>query len=213
MKHVFLPFLLLLTAFSRPDLQAGEPAEKVLDNVKERYDQLEDARLVFTEKVILETAGIEQTISGTLYIKKNNKYRLELPERTVVTDGSTVWSYSASSKQVLIDRFKLTPGSLTPEQILTGASGSYQATLLANEDIGGRSMLVLKLIPKTTTSVMQSLKLWVDPDSHLIKKVELVDINDKRTEYLINEIQTDLNLPESKFSYQVPQGVEVVDLR
>jgi outer membrane lipoprotein carrier protein len=212
MRQLFVPVLLGCVLFTSAHSFARESAEEVLDNVKETYDRISDARLTFSEKVVLETAGIEQTVAGTLYVKKSNRYRLELPERTIVTDGTTVWSYSAPSKQVLIDRFKLTPGSLTPEQILTGATGAYQATLLDRETLKGQELIVLKLTPKNA-SVMQSLKLWVDPDSWLIRRVELVDINDKRTNYVINDIQTDLDLPDTTFTYQIPQGVEVVDLR
>jgi outer membrane lipoprotein carrier protein len=186
---------------------ASDTAEEVLENVKETYDRIKDARLIFSEKVVLETAGIEQTVAGTLYVKKEHRYRLELPERTIVTDGTTVWSYSAPSKQVLIDRFKL-----TPEQILTGATGAYQATLIGRETVKGTELIVVKLIPKNA-SVLQSLKLWVDPDSWLIRRVELIDINDKRTDYSISDIKTDMNLPDTTFTYRIPQGVEVVDLR
>ncbi len=210
MRRFIMVFCCSWAAFVQ--VYASETAEEVLENVRETYDRITDARLIFSEKVVLETAGIEQTVAGTLYVKKEHRYRLELPERTIVTDGTTVWSYSAPSKQVLIDRFKLTPGSLTPEQILTGATGAYQATLIGRETVKGTELIVVKLIPKNA-SVLQSLKLWVDPDSWLIKRVELVDINDKRTDYSISDIKTDLNLPDTTFTYRIPQGVEVVDLR
>jgi len=192
---------------------AADTAEEVLERVRDRYDDISDARIYFTQLVTMSIAGIEQKVSGTLYLKKSNRYRLELPERTVVTDGKTVWSYSVPNKQVLIDRFKLTPGSLTPEQILTGAPEDFTSTLLEPERIGDSNALVVKLIPRSDASLIQSLKLWVDDQSWLIRKVELIDVNEKKTEYLVRDIKTNAGLPDSLFTYRIPAGVETVDLR
>jgi len=192
---------------------AADTAEEVLGRVRDRYDDISDARIYFTQLVTMSIAGIEQKVSGTLYLKKSNRYRLELPERTVVTDGKTVWSYSVPNKQVLIDRFKLTPGSLTPEQILTGAPEDFTSTLLEPERIGDSKALVVKLIPRNDASLIQSLKLWVDDQSWLIRKVELIDVNEKKTEYLVRDIKTNAGLPDSLFTYRIPAGVETVDLR
>jgi chaperone LolA len=194
-------------------IRAADTAEDVLQRVRDRYDQITDARLYFTQMVTMALAGIEQKVSGTLYLKKPNMYRLELPERTVVTDGKTVWSYSVPNKQVLIDRFKLTPGSLTPEQILTGAPEDFSSTLLDPERVGDSKTIVVKLTPRNDASLIESLKLWVDDQSWLIKKVELIDVNEKKTEYLVRDIKTNTGLPDSQFTYEVPDGVEVVDLR
>jgi chaperone LolA len=192
---------------------ATDTAEEVLERVRDRYDDITDARLYFTQMVTMTIAGIEQKVSGTLYLKKSNRYRLELPERTVVTDGTTVWSYSVPNKQVLIDRFKLTPGSLTPEQILTGAPEDFTSTLLEPERIGDSKALVVKLIPRNDASLIKSLKLWIDDQSWLIRKVELIDVNEKKTEYLVRDIKTNTGLPDSLFTYRIPAGVETVDLR
>ncbi|MDH3253257.1 MAG: outer membrane lipoprotein chaperone LolA [Ignavibacteria bacterium] len=205
-----LAFCCVLVA--RP-LHASDTAEDVLERVRDRYDKITDARLYFTQMVTMTLAGIEQKVSGTLYIKKTNMYRLEMPERTVVTDGKTVWSYSVPNKQVLVDRFKLTSGSLTPEQILTGAPEDFFSTLLDPEQLGDSRTLVVKLVPRNDASLIQSLKLWVDDKSWLIKKVELVDVNEKKTEYLVRDIRMNSGLPDSQFTYQIPEGVEVVDLR
>jgi outer membrane lipoprotein-sorting protein len=41
----------------------------------------------------------------------------------------------------------------------------------------------------------------------------MIDANGKKTEYVVNDIKLNTGLQDSRFAYQIPQGVEVVDLR
>ena len=57
------------------------------------------------------------------------------------------------------------------------------------------------------------MKLWVDNSTWLIKKAEILDVNGKQTEYVVTDIKTNVGLEDSRFTFQVPEGVEIVDLR
>ncbi|MBI4535252.1 MAG: outer membrane lipoprotein carrier protein LolA [Ignavibacteriae bacterium] len=191
----------------------GQTAQEVLEMVKKKYDSINDAQLKFSQKARFELARIEEHANGTLFVKKGNKYRVELEEQTIVTNGATVWSYSLPNNQVLIDNFKLQDNPFSPEKILTGAPKDFYATTLGRERVGKSEAIVLKLVPKDDQSVVKSMKLWVDDGDWLIKKVEISDVNGKQTEYLVNDIKVNIGLTDSRFTYQIPEGVEIVDLR
>ncbi len=191
----------------------GQTAAEVLENVNEKYEAISDAQIKFTQRVKLPMTKIDQSSSGTLFVKKSNKYRVDLTDQTIVTNGETVWSYSRPSNQVLIDHFKMNDQSLTPEKILTGAPEDFEATLLGEERLDGHTVVGLKLTPKDKNSFVSSMKLWVDGESWMIRKVEVADVAGKNTTYIVNEIKTDTGLKDSRFTYQIPEGAEVVDLR
>ena len=206
-------FLLVLLSAPVSLIRADESAQELLEKVRRKYNAITDAQLKFSQRVTFGVSKIEQKTSGTLFLKKENKYRLELNGQTIVTDGKTVWSYSASNNQVLIDNFKVDERSITPERILAGAPGDFSAFIVSHEKLGKTDVVVLKLVPGDEGSVIKSLKLAVDESTWFIKKVELVDVNGKETEYLINELHVNTGLLNSRFTYEIPQGVEVVDLR
>jgi outer membrane lipoprotein carrier protein len=213
MMRKMMIMLLLLVNAPLTTLRADEPAEELLEKVRKKYDTIADAQLKFSQRVTFGVSKIEQKTNGTLFLKKQNMYRLELNDQTIVTNGKTVWSHSVSNNQVLIDNFKVDERSLTPERILTGAPADFSATVIGSEKSGKTDVVVLKLVPKEEGSIVKSLKLWVDESTWLIKNVEVVDVNGKETEYMVNELHVNVGLKDSRFNYVIPEGVEVVDLR
>jgi outer membrane lipoprotein carrier protein len=204
-------FVLLMFA-SLNMLAATQNAEEVLEKVRKRYDAVTDAELKFTEKVRFPMAKIEQQVSGTLFVKKKNKYRVELDGKVIVTDGQTLWSYSAANNQVVIDRFKQDAQSLSPEKILVGTPENFTSTIVGEEKIGGHETTILKLEPKDEQSFIRTVRLWVD-DDWMIRQVEIVDASEKQTTYTVLQVRTNTGLQDSRFVYKIPEGADVVDLR
>jgi outer membrane lipoprotein-sorting protein len=129
-----------------------------------------------------------------------------------VTDGTTVWSYSRGTNQVLIDHFSMDERMFTPERVLTAAPEDFTPVLLGKEKIGTSETLVLKLTP-TESGPIKTLKLWIGESDHLTRKVEMVDANGKETTYLVSDLRVNTGVPEGRFTFKAPEGAEVVDLR
>jgi outer membrane lipoprotein carrier protein len=191
----------------------AQSAEDVLSKVREKYATIQDAEIRFAQTVRFPISKAEQHVSGTLLMKKGNKYRVETDELTVVTDGKTVWSHSHANNQVLIDNFRLDERSYSPERILMAAPEDFAPTLVGHEKSGKGDLTVLKLVPADQHGLIRSFKLWVNEGDHLIRKVEMIDANEKVTTYVVNDIRINRGLNESRFTFPIPEGVEVVDLR
>ena len=201
----FLPLVLTLA-------RAGT-ADDILEEVRDKYASIRDAKLTFTQHVSFSLATVSQTTQGTLLMKKPSHYRVELEARTIVTDGETVWSYSRPNNQVLIDHFRLDERSFSPEKLLTTAPSEYTATLLGQEKLEGATVQIVKLIPKNPTGLVASLKLWVDERTSLMRKVELLDVNGKETTYTVHSFEVNPVIADSVFQFTIPPGADVVDLR
>ncbi|MGB6121674.1 MAG: outer membrane lipoprotein carrier protein LolA, partial [Bacteroidota bacterium] len=113
----WIPTLCAIALMST-SIGAAETAEEVLENMRETYESIDDAEIRFSQHVRFSMANIEQQISGVLTMKRENMYRVELDDRTIVTDGTTVWSHSRPNNQVLIDDFAMDERSFSPENIL-----------------------------------------------------------------------------------------------
>jgi len=156
---------------------------------------------------------IEQNFAGTLTMKKPNKYRVESEQQTYVTDGATVWAYSPANKQVLIDHYKEDQNTLSPDQFLLHLPANYYATLLGRERSGDARLVTLKLVPKDDQSFVKSVKVTIDEGSWIVRKVEIVDVNDTEKTYTVQDVKVNTHVKDSLFTFTPPPGTEVVDLR
>src|SRR5260221_3315442 len=156
---IFLAFVILAAAGKSVFAQDEITAQEIIQNVQNVYKDISDAKASFTQSVKFGK-GKTQSSSGTLYIKKEKKYRIETGSQTIVTDGSTSWSYSPSKIQVVIDYYKETGNTFSPNKYLFQYPENFYSDLAGTETLGGKEVYVLTLKPREGGYV-KSAKLWV----------------------------------------------------
>jgi chaperone LolA len=212
-KIILSKLLILGVILSNPAVFSQEDditAQEVIQNVQSAYKDITDAKASFSQTVKFKKSNA-QTSSGTLYIKKENKYRIETGSQTIVTDGSTSWSYTPSKKQVVIDYYKETGNSFSPNKYLFQYPENFYSDLTGTDKINGKDVYVLSLKPRESGYV-NSAKLWVGKDDWMIKKIIIVT-DESTSTYSVKNLQTNTGLSNSKFSFSPPEGTEVIDMR
>jgi outer membrane lipoprotein carrier protein len=194
-------------------VRAGDEAKDIVGNLQKKYESVQDVAINFTEHVKFGVTGNEDEFKGTLKLKKGNKYRIELEQQTIVTDGASVWSYSVANGQVLIDKYKDDPKAFTPDKVLVNLSDTYIATYLGKEKGTGNELSIIKLVPKDKNSNLEWIKLWVDSDEWVVRKSEVQDVSDNVTTYTVNDIKFNTGLAEKVFQFEPPKGAQIIDLR
>ena len=190
----------------------GDDPEFLLKQLENKYDGIHDASVTFTRHVVFGVTKAEQSFSGKLLMKKGNKYRIELEDQTIVTDGKSVWSFMKINNQVFIDKYKEDPQSFSPDKVLVNVPQHYTAAILGKEKNQGHETSILKLMPIDPKANIQWMKVWVD-DDRLMKKIQVLDISDNLTTYFIETIKINTGLNDSQFQFTPPNDVEVIDLR
>ncbi len=213
---LFLVLTFLQAVFTT--LHSGQNARlnaaEVIEKVQETYANVDDATADFTQTVSLKYAKIEQTFTGTVVMKKGNKYRIESQEQTLVTDGTSVWADSPVNKQVLIDTYKETPYTFSPEKFLVGLPKNFRAALIDESGPDGHAAYTLKLSPNSgTDKFVKSLKVWIDDADWSIRGVEYIDMNETRTVYTLKNVRFNTGISNDRFVFTVPEHVEVIDMR
>ena len=192
---------------------AGEEVDEILSKLQKKYDSIRDVSVTFVQSVRFGVTGSEQTFSGKMLMKKGNKYRIEMEEQTIVTDGKSVWSFSKINNQVLIDKYKEDPKSFSPDRVVVNVPANYNATTLGKEKVNNTEMTVLKFVPKNEKSLLKWMKAWIDEDDWLMKKIQILDMSDNVTTYSINNITLNPGIADNQFQFVVPSSVEVIDMR
>ena len=152
-------------------------------------------------------------VGGGLALAKGNRYRITFEDRVIVSDGATVWSWSKSNAQVIVDRFRDDPNSLTPERLLIRIPAEYTPIPLGKEKLGKEETTVLKMTPAEGDRSVRWFKLWVDEDRLTILKLQLSDIAENDITYELSDILMNKGLPDSTFRLTPPPGAEILDLR
>ncbi len=209
--------LLLLGLLFAPRCTAGDErlqAGEVLKNVQRRYEKIADASASFEQTVVLKYTNVEQKFSGSIRMKKPDKYRLESDQQSLVTDGKTVWIYSPVNRQVLVDEYREDAESFSAEKFLFGLPTEFTAAILDEKSTIPGVDYVLKLVPKPgNASIVKWLKVWVRSEDWSVRKVEYADQNDTDISYTLHDLAFDRGLSDSLFVFTVPQGVETIDMR
>ncbi len=188
-------------------------AQEILQKVEERYENLTDFQAAFQQTVTIDSADTAGTLaSGTLWVKKPARFRLELEHQTTVSDGITLWTYVPVHNQVLVDAADTTGGGMRPDQLFLTYFQDAQATLLGTEPVAGFDCYHLCLCP-TEDAAISSLQVWVDKDTWLARRLKFTDSGGMITQYRFTEMKTNPGLADSLFVFQAPDTVEVIDMR
>ena len=191
----------------------GDDAASIFSKLEKKYAGIRDASVSFIQHVQFGVTKTEQSFTGTMLMKKGNKFRIEMEDQTIVTNGSSVWSFSKINQQVLIDKFKEDPKSFSPDKVLVNVPNFYYAAFLGKEKLNSIETSILKLVPKDDKSNFKWMKIWVDTDEFLMRKIQIFDVSDNLTTYFVNDIKLNSGVVDSQFQFQPPPDVEVIDLR
>ena len=206
-KHIFAGFLTIILTVSSVFCQ---DAQEIIKNVQNKYSSINDAKASFTQTV-KPNSGKAYSSSGTLYIQKEDKYRIETKSQILITDGVTSWSYTPSKKQVVIDNYKETGNNFSPNKYLFKYPENFYSDLEGEEDVNGKTCHVIKLSPRSRGNIKSS-KIWVDKEESVIRKIYIVTAESSTT-YTLKNIVLDAGISSSKFTFTPPQDVEVIDMR
>ncbi len=206
----FLKKYLIFLFFIAYSASFAQDAQEIIRNVQSKYENITDAKATFTQ-TLKGSGGKANSSSGVIYIKKNDKYRIEAAGQIIITDGTTSWSYSPKRKQVIIDNYSDNGNSFSPNKFLFNYPENFYSDLEGEENVGGVDCFVIKLTPRNPGSV-RSAKIWIDKNEDLIRKINIVT-NESTNTYSLKDISLDEGISSSKFSFSPPEGVEVIDLR
>ncbi len=208
-----IPALSVLLLFAVTSAFPGDDAADLVSRLRKKYDRIDDMSLTFRQTTVFAVSKARQTSEGGLALAKGNRYRITFEDRVIVSDGATVWSWSKSNAQVIVDRFRDDPNSLTPERLLIRIPAEYTPIPLGKEKLGKEETTVLKMTPAAGDRSVRWFKLWVDEDRLTILKLQLSDIAENDITYELSDILMNKGLRDSTFRLTPPPGAEILDLR
>lgn len=187
--------------------QSASPSpEAVARTLQQRYRQVQSVTADFTQ-----TTGAQRH-TGRLMVR-GNAFRIALGDQTLVTDGTTLWSYAPADEQVVIQRYDARQQGFSIGQLFTDYLSVFRAVGATRATIGGVRHDVLTLRPRDAGSSVRDATLWVRSSDAIPTRVRVRDTNGAIHTFELSRVQLNQSMPASTFQFAPPRGTEVVDLR
>ncbi len=206
-----------VAAGGEPQSSIGACLERAVASMQKRYEGIHDLRARFeqtTRSVAFGAAGSVSASRGSVIFAKPGKMRwsYEEPEPSlVVTDGRWLWIYDPAHAEV--QKMPMGDGFMSGAafQFLLG-EGDLRKGFEVSADACSQQRARLKLLPRTATSY-ELLRLVVDLPSGDLIETEIRDLLGNVTRIRLQDVQMNLEPAASVFVFEVPDGVEVIELQ
>ena len=202
-----------LALFFAPSLCAQD-LHSLADAVDARYNHLHTLEAQFTETY--SGSGATRTESGTLLLKKPGRMRWDYTQprpKMFLTDGSTAWFYVPGENQVRRMPVKQLDDLRSPLRYLLGkaklAREFNDLHIAPNEKPVNSGDIVLEGVPKDLRERVARTLLEVTPTGY-IQRILVEELDGSVTEFRFLQQKENVEIPDAKFRFTPPDGVEVV---
>lgn len=191
----------------------GISGQKILSNITKNYEKMKNFEADFVQVQIWELAAEESRVSGKIFMKDDDSFRVETPGGFILSDGKTVWRYSAENSQVLIENIKENEDTMLPGKIFFDFAEKYELKDYFEKKEDGKTVYFLELVsPKDKQRFIDRLKVKVNSD-FVPFEIEYFDLDDNKTTFILENVITDGEILPDKFRFEAKEGVEIMDLR
>jgi len=199
-KNIIRIFISLIFVFAAVAF-SQDNAKKVLSDLQNKYDSIKDLSVEFTQ------SGSGK-LTGTLFIKKENKLKIVTENLIIVTDGTTSWSFNKKANKVIVsDYYKNDPGVFSINELVYNLPAESDIKL--SNDAGQN---ILTLTPDSYQYSFNYVKLWIG-ENNLIRKIVLSDEAMGNADVRFSDYRLNQHLEDSEFSFTPPEGSKIIDFR
>jgi len=196
-KFLFLTAILISTLASA---QSSDKAKALLDEVYDKVKGYDNIFVDFKYALKNDEAGIEQETRGDATLK-GDKYLINYLGAKRLYDGSKVYTVVPENEEVTIEDQLEEDNTITPSRMLTfyKSGHNYEWDILQN--VQGRKIQFVKLVPIDTDTEIESILLGIDAETKHIYKLIETGKNGTKTTITVNSFKTDQPLSETLFTF------------
>jgi outer membrane lipoprotein carrier protein len=193
----------------------GQDAEAIADRADRALAALESLQADFVQRAVNPILEKTEIGHGTLYYRAPGRYRIDYrypAGDVVVDDGTWIWVYLPSSQPGQVIRQPADgAGGANPLTYLRDLRTLYDATLAGSETVSGEVSDHLTLSPASADAPITDVDVWVGRDSGLVRQVRTRTPDGIEKSYTFTTLRRGASVPDSRFRFSPPRGVEVYD--
>lgn len=191
---------------------AAPTAAQLAAGVQKRYAGVRDFTADFTHVYQGGVLRQKTTERGTLAVKKPGRMRwiYTAPEKKeFVSDGAKIYSYIPADRQVIVSDLPAAGDETTAALFLAGR-GDLTKDFTAILEGQAAATYRLKLTPKRRQQEFDTLVIQVRKDTLQIESLIAQDRQGGTSTFTFTNLKENVGLPDSRFVFKTPRGVQVV---
>ncbi len=193
--------LLLLIISSSVFAQDSNKAKTLLKDVSLKVKSYDNIKIDF--KYVLDNVAenVKQETRGDVTMQGEN-YRLNILGITRIFNGSTLYSISPEDEEITVSNEDGSDeNSVTPSKMLSFYEDGYTYKMDILQNVRGRKIQYVKLIPIDTNSEIKHILLGIDTETkHIYNLIEIGE-NGTKTTLTVNSFKTNEPLSKSLFTF------------
>ena len=192
MKKIAILLLALCTvAFAQ-----AQDAKSLLEEVSAKARSYENINITFKYNLNNEKENVSQDTRGDVTLM-GNKYVLNMLGTTRMFDGTNIFTIVPEDEEVTISKYNPKDDKeITPSKMLTFYEKGYIYKMDIVQNVQGRKIQFVKLIPIDSKAEIKNILLGIDVQTKHIYK--LIQTDDKGTKYTLTVNSFKTNQPVSK---------------
>jgi outer membrane lipoprotein-sorting protein len=183
----------------------------VIDAVREKYDPKASIEADVQVTIYWKVREKEDRKEGHIVLGGGDRFRVQLDKILWVCDGQTVWQYNEKTQQVVIKRLLDVDLSSHPSQIFSTYLKEY--SYRENLDDEREAVLNWEADSSDNDPFYRSVALWINTKHVVVTRIVVVDKNGNESTYRFKKTAFGIQPPADLFTFTVPKGVHVLDVR
>lgn len=186
----------------------AQDANEVIKNLQDKFDTIKNIQSDFSQ-TITSTQSLESiNFDGEFYFKKVNSFAIVLSNRSIVSDGKSIWNYDITQNKVVISTFENDDATFSLNEIIYAYPEKCDLSLIKNEE----NKFIIKATPRNMKLSFKEAYFTIDKN-YILNKVEMIDFNNMKFIFALHSTKINKKIDNTKFQFIPTEEVEIIDLR
>ena len=201
MKNLIFSIAVLISTFLNAQ-ESNQKAKNLLNEVTSKVKSYENVLIDFKYTLNNTKENINQESKGDVTLK-GNLFKLNIMGITKIFDGVKNYTISPEDEEITISKHdESDEQSITPSKMLTFFNSGYKYIWDIQQNIKGRKIQYIKLIPTSAKDQRKEILLGIDVQTKHIYNLIEVGKNGTRTTLTINSFKTNQPLSKNHFIFE-----------
>ncbi len=200
MKRILSIVFLLFIGLST-QAQDAKKAKELLDDVSAKVKSYNNIVIDFKYSLSNPKEKINQESNGNVALQ-GNLYHLNFMGVTKIFDSKKVYTIVPEDEEVSVENYNESDDkSITPNKMLTFFNTGYKYAWDELQNVKGRKIQYVKLIPNTAKDSRKEILIGIDTQTKHIYTVIEVGKNGTKTTLTVNSFKTNQPLSKNHFTF------------
>jgi outer membrane lipoprotein-sorting protein len=207
--------IMFMLALANLQAQDDKKAKGILDKLSAKTKSFSSIKTEFSYALVNKDRKINNSQFWKLLLK-GDKYRLDMGDQLIISDGKTMWKILKNDKEVEISSPNAKEDALNPKNIFTMYEKGFKFKYIKEGKLGSKIVHIIDLFPIVPKEKdYSSIRLYIDKNQVQVLKSEIKGKNGNLYTYDIKKFVSNEAIDDVMLSFKKTEfpGFEINDLR